>query len=133
MPSKQAADFDRRLQPSISRDREGDKAPAARQTFATGLSLSMEQDLIKHDVIDELESERSRPGSEGLSQIQYDDQKSYAFEALNAEMENELPLNQPVGRSEPDEIKLDNFNFEDSQNLRQQEDDDDGEDSGYMR
>ena len=93
----------------------------------------MEQDLIKHDVVDELESERSRTGSEGLSQIQHDDQKSYPFEALNAELENELPLNQPVGRSEPDEIKLDNFNFEDSQNLRQQEDDDDGEDSRYMR
>lgn len=93
----------------------------------------MEQDLIKHEVVDELESERSQTGSESLSQIQHDDQKSNLFEALNNELDNELPFNQPVGRSEPDEVKLGNFNFEDSQNLRQQEDGDDGEDSGYMR
>lgn len=93
----------------------------------------MEQDLIKHDVVDELESERSQTGSEGLSRIQHDGQKSYNLQALDDELDNELPLNQPVGRSEPDEIKLDNFNFEDSQNLRQQEDDDEGEDDGYTR
>ena len=97
----------------------------------------MEQDLNKHDVVDELESEKSDTEQDNLSQIQFDDLKSGLFDHQyegQTKLDDELRLNQQrLRNSEPDEIKLDNFNFEDSQNLRLQEEEASGEESGFQR